>query len=308
MKLAPVTADDFDRLAPFFEGQPHPLCVYSLAAILCWRNARYHPCAAIHGDTLVIAAEFTPPAEERHLILPLRRGGGLADPATLRDLALACGHRAYWYVPEGYLAAYGGGVLERLFTVRETPELSDYIYTREDLAELRGNRFSAKRNLVRQFERQYAAAGRLAIAPIGAGDKAECAAFLEQWCRERDCDADPREDLACEKQAVLHALEDLERLALRGLLLRIDGRVSAFAIAADLSAGMGALHFEKAFAGIKGLYQFFDRECARRLFGPERRLINKESDMGLPGLAKAKRSYHPAHLAGAYRLDLKSAR
>jgi len=304
MTLTPITADDYARLSPFFAGQSHPLCVYSLAAVLCWRNPFYYPCAAVRDATLVIAAEFVKRPEQRHLILPLKPGF-LPGPAFLRELALELGYRAYWYVPESYLAACDGSALAACFEVRETPDLGDYVYNREDLSELRGNRFSKKRNLIRQFEREYVASGRLAVEAIGPSQKAECAAFLERWCLEHDCDANPQEDLACEKLAVLNALADMERLAMRGLLMRIDGRVCAFGIASDLTGDMGALHFEKAQSDIKGLYQALDRECARRLFGAGQTLINKESDMGLPGLAKAKRSYHPLRIERAYRLELR---
>jgi hypothetical protein len=67
---------------------------------------------------------------------------------------------------------------------------------------------------------------------------------------------------------------------------------------------MGVLNFEKAFSDIKGLYQYFDRECARRLF-PGMAYINKENDMGEPGLQKAKKSYYPDRIVSAYELTVR---
>ena len=90
-----------------------------------------------------------------------------------------------------------------------------------------------------------------------------------------------------------------------GLLLRIDNAVSAFGIAGHLTETTGALHFEKAYAGVKGLYQYFDNLCAKHLFNGYQ-YINKESDMGIPGIAKAKRSYHPVRIVKSYRLTVKS--
>ena len=100
------------------------------------------------------------------------------------------------------------------------------------------------------------------------------------------------------------ALEHMGLLKLKGIILRIDGEVNAFGVAAFPRDDMGSLHFEKADAGIKGLYQYFDRECARRLFHGYT-YINKESDMGIPGLAKAKLSYHPAMRVKSYKLTLR---
>ncbi|RPJ82238.1 MAG: DUF2156 domain-containing protein [Deltaproteobacteria bacterium] len=71
-----------------------------------------------------------------------------------------------------------------------------------------------------------------------------------------------------------------------------------------MTDSIGVLHFEKAFAAINGMYQYFDRECARRLF-QKYAYINKESDMGIPGLAKAKKSYYPVMREKAYKLVLK---
>ena len=68
---------------------------------------------------------------------------------------------------------------------------------------------------------------------------------------------------------------------------------------------MGVLHFEKALSNIKGLYQYFDSECAKRLFKGYK-YINKESDMGDPGLAKSKKSYHPVMIVKSYKLIIKS--
>ena len=71
-----------------------------------------------------------------------------------------------------------------------------------------------------------------------------------------------------------------------------------------LTDDMGVLNFEKAFSRMKGLYQYFDNQCARRLFD-DYRYINKESDMGEANLAKAKKSYHPATMIRSYELTLR---
>lgn len=67
---------------------------------------------------------------------------------------------------------------------------------------------------------------------------------------------------------------------------------------------MATLNFEKAFSGIKGLYQYLDNECAKKLFKGFR-YINKESDMNLPNLAEAKQSYHPLFRVKSFSLTLR---
>jgi hypothetical protein len=88
------------------------------------------------------------------------------------------------------------------------------------------------------------------------------------------------------------------------VLIRVDDAVSAFAIGDRLTPDMGVLMFEKAFSGIKGLYQYLDRACARRFFDGLA-FINKESDMGIPGLRQAKRSYHPVAISKSCMLTLR---
>jgi hypothetical protein len=98
-------------------------------------------------------------------------------------------------------------------------------------------------------------------------------------------------------------IENISLLEVEGLLLRINGVVSAIAVASQLTDNMGLLCFEKAFARVKGLYQFFDNLSAKRLLNGYK-YVNKESDMNVPGLAKAKKSYYPVMMFRAYKLTL----
>ena len=71
-----------------------------------------------------------------------------------------------------------------------------------------------------------------------------------------------------------------------------------------LTDDMGVLQFEKAYADIKGLYQYLDNRCARELFNGHE-FTNKESDMDMPGLTRAKRSDHPVDMVKSYKLIMK---
>jgi hypothetical protein len=67
-----------------------------------------------------------------------------------------------------------------------------------------------------------------------------------------DCDADDQVDLSCEKQAAINTLNHFDQFDLKGILLRIDGQVSAFGISAPLTRDMAALQYEKAFRQHQG--------------------------------------------------------
>jgi hypothetical protein len=297
----PVEPADYARLKPYFQGQRHPLCVYSLDVITVWSNHLVQPVAAEVDGMLAVAARYARSPEKDHLLLPLAPGGADCPPDTLRRLADSFAVGQFWFVPEDYISRHRQNGLESLFSVAPQPELADYIYLAEDLAELKGNRFHDKRNLCRQFEKNYILPGRAGAEPVTPENQEECAEFLDEWCAERDCASRENDDLNCEHQACLNALENIASLGMSGLAVRVDGKITAFGIASQVTGDMGALHFEKATSRIKGLYQYLDRECARRLF-KGMTFINKESDMGLPGLAQAKRSYNPVRIELAYCL------
>jgi len=303
MHFKHITPADYPALKRFFARQPYPLCSYSLSSLLVWSNKVYQPFGAVEGDTLIIYAEYPAQREKRHLILPISSSTE-TSPEKLYDLASSLDLAKCWFVPQNYLQHYGRERIEARFDVVEQPEYEDYIYLTEDLARLCGNKYAKKRNLIKQFERTYVDRGRATLETITTGHAEECIEFLEIWCEQRDCDADPEEDLACEKIAVINTFENFEVLEVAGILIRIDGQVSAFAVASALMPDMGVLHFEKAYTDIKGLYQYLDNRCAGTLFDG-RTYINKESDMNIPGLAKSKKSYHPVRRVKSYELTLK---
>lgn len=300
--FTPLTPPDYVNYRHYFENQRYPLCAYSLASIIAWSNPEYAPHGAEYDDAFVVAAEFTVMKKNRHLLLPVSPKR-MFTPEELVTVAGLSGHTEYWFVPQDYVDHFGEERIGRYFSIKHQAAYDDYVYRVDDLADLQGNRYSKKRNLIKQFQREYGDAGRVAIETIGPDNTEACLVFLEEWCQERDCDADEQVDLSCEKQAAINTLMHYDAYDLSGILLRIDGKVSAFGISSPLTPDMATLQYEKAFGSIKGLYQYFDNACARMLFNGFT-YLNKESDMGIPGLAKAKKSYHPCRMVHAVKLIL----
>ncbi len=300
-----LTPDVFSRFKPYFQGQKHALCAYSLATIIVWTSEEFYKSfGVIRDDALVVFSEYYRTPEKRHLILPLAPGRDFT-PKELAEISGETGYDNYWFVPEDYIRQAGKGALEEFFHVKRHPELDDYVYNTHDLALLKGNKYSKKRNLINQFEREYVQNGQVEVLPISPEDVSECVDFMDQWCLERDCCYEEDDDLMCERRAAILALENLEILEARGLLCRIKGNICAFGVGSTITSKMGSLNFEKALPSIKGLYQFFDRECALRIFDGFS-FINKESDMGEPGLAQAKKSYHPIKIVKSFKLIRKT--
>ncbi len=304
MNFQPIKPSDYAGLNPFFEKQTYPLCEYSLSSIIVWGNEKYHSCGAVYGDSLLIYADFAQCSESSHLILPISPGKEVL-PEDLEEISRLTGYGSYWFVPEEYIIRHAEKGLEKIFNIERQEGYDDYLYRTEDLATLAGRKYSKKRNLIKQFEGDYSEEkGNLLIKVISREDVPGCLDFLDRWCEERDCGHDRDEYMACEWRAAQNALKNIDSLGFRSIMLLLDGAVQAFGIASQITEKSCALHFQKASYEFKGLYQFFDRECARKLF-PELEYINKESDMGVEGLIQSKRSYYPIAMVKSYKLELK---
>ncbi|MDD5711632.1 MAG: phosphatidylglycerol lysyltransferase domain-containing protein [Smithellaceae bacterium] len=303
MNFKPIEVGDYPLLKPYFAEQSYDLSVYSLMSIIVWSSRLFTASYIIEDGSVIISSDSVREPEDRHLILPV--GAGAArNPEELRELARRMGFQAYHFVPETYLEKYPLAEWERLFVLCLQPEYEDYLYLTDDLVELKGNKFSKKRNLLHQFDRSYLRADRISVEDVTASNAEECLSFLEKWCSQRDCDEASNQYLACEKQAAIKAIEHIKELEAAGIAVRVDGEVCAFGIGSRLTKDTAVLNFEKAFSEIKGLYQFLDNQCARRLFAGYR-YINKESDMGIEELAQSKNSYNPIRRIKSYLLTCK---
>ena len=115
--------------------------------------------------------------------------------------------------------------------------------------------------------------------------------------RNRDTEDGAPEDetLRDEGHALARAFRYYEDLGLSGLLLRTEGKVAAFTMGSPITPDTFDIHFEKAYSEMQGAYPLINREFARwiRARWPEVRYLNREDDMGVEGLRKAKESYYP---------------
>jgi uncharacterized protein len=303
MNFKRLTPKDYYEFKRFFAKQKYVHSAYSLSSIIVWSTEFFQPYGAVDGNTLIVGAEFTKHKDRRHLILPVSLDGEYS-PEKLYKLAKKTGYDQYFFVTEDYINSCGKDHIASCFEITEQTAFKDYVYLTRDLAKLEGNKYSKKRNLINQFKHEFVARKLVKTEKITKAAIKECIGFLEKWCEERDCSQETQEELYCERKAAINMLEHIDILGINGLLLRIDGNVSAFGMSSRLTSDMGVFHFEKAFSKIKGLYQYFDNLCARKLFKGYT-YINKESDMDLPGLAKAKKSYYPSMMVKSYRLVLK---
>ena len=97
----------------------------------------------------------------------------------------------------------------------------------------------------------------------------------------------------------MQALDYLDTIGLSGILIRVLGKVGAISLSEPLNANTVVVHFEKGLPDCEGIYKAINAETAIRVMD-NFRFINRESDMGVPGLREAKLRYHPHHLTEVY--------
>ena len=95
----------------------------------------------------------------------------------------------------------------------------------------------------------------------------------------------------------------MAELGLSGLLIRVVGKVGAISLFEPLNEETLVVHFEKGLPDCEGIYKAINAETASSLKG-KFRFINRESDMGVPGLREAKKRYHPHHMVEVWHATL----
>lgn len=165
----------------------------------------------------------------------------------------------------------------------------DYVYPTRALIDLAGARYHGKRNhLARLADSHHYAYARLEESHV-----IPCLALAEAWCTLRRCEEDM--DLMDEWDAVKECLAHFGALEVRGGVILVEGKVEAFTFGEMLNEETAVVHLEKANPEIPGLYGAVNQEFCRNEW-PAVPFINREQDLGEPGLRQAKLSYHPSRL------------
>lgn len=188
------------------------------------------------------------------------------------------------------------------FLFRPDRDGFDYVYAIDDLADLKGRKFQKKRNHVHKFQASHP---DCLSVPLEKENLPQAQEMVAQWFRQRLAE-DPHGDYLLEQIALSRAFRHFEALGMEGLMLVENGQVLAVTLASRLSENTMDVHFEKAREDVDGAYAAVNCEFARylRLKHPELAFLNREDDLGLPGLRQAKLSYQPHHMEEKYNAYL----
>ena len=176
----------------------------------------------------------------------------------------------------------------------EDRDNEEYIYRTEDMIRLPGKKLRMKKNHLNGFLRQYADYQYEAITKENLED---AKAGIHDWFLRHG-------DIEEEEQAIKRCFDHWDALGVKGAVIRIYGKVEAFTNGDSINEKMAHIIFEKANPEIRGLYQAINRDFLMHEFA-DTEFVNREEDLGLPGLREAKMGYHPDHLTEKYDVVLK---
>ncbi|MDR2385405.1 MAG: phosphatidylglycerol lysyltransferase domain-containing protein [Tannerella sp.] len=176
------------------------------------------------------------------------------------------------------------------FTYMTDRNYFDYIYLREDLQFLKGKKFQAKRNHINKFNKLY----QYSYIPLTQEIAPQCMELEQIWLN-LNVSEQYREALANERRSLCFALKNFTQLELHGGAIVVDNKIIAFSCGSKINRNTFGVHVEKADITYEGIFSVINREFVSHL--PQEYIyINREEDLGIAGLRKAKLSYNPVML------------
>ena len=184
------------------------------------------------------------------------------------------------------------------FVIRSDRDSFDYVYAVDDLADLRGRKFQKKRNHFNRFRAEHP---DYEVRELNPCNMHQALGMVDDWYRNR-LKTDPHGNYMLENIALARAFQNYAGLGMEGIVLVDGGEVVAVTMGSRLSEDTFDIHFEKAREDVDGAYNAVNCEFARflRLKYPEVKFLDREDDLGLEGLRKAKLSYNPHHMVEKY--------
>ncbi len=173
----------------------------------------------------------------------------------------------------------------------------DYIYSSKQLISLSGRKYHRKKNLYNQFIKKYHYEVRELHDKYVIKD---CIDFAEDWYYSRE---KKDEQLSFELESIKDILANREILNIKGIAVYVDGRIAGFSIGEKANSKMAIVHIEKGNLEYTGIYSFLNKTLVEKYF-KDVNFINRQEDLGIAGLRKAKMSYNPVRLEKKFIVDL----
>lgn len=289
-----ITLSDKDLIQSFTLNSRWQNCDLTFANLCSWRFL-YHTQYAVMDGYVIFRFRL----ESRYVyMMPVGAGDMKPILEAMMEDAWMLGVQFNMLGVTYEMRTWMENVMPRTFRFSENRDYYDYVYRRTDLASLTGKKYQAKRNFLNRFRKEYP---EYEYRQLTKDLIPECIRLAERWRMMNDEGED--EALGAELQSLTFALKYMDELDVMGGALCVDGRLVAFAYGAAINQNTWDICVEKADTNYEGAYAMINYEYANHL--PEQYVyINREEDLGLPGLRKAKLSYQPYLLLEKYVAEL----
>jgi len=285
-----ITLEDKQIIDSYFSAKHYENSEYSFTNLFMWAPHYYFKYAIIKDHLCIIGSyrnqypfAFNPwskgEADYESIIPKLAEiMAGSGNPLVLK------------YISEDIKNEIDKAMPGR-FIFREDRNNFDYIYLTKDLINLEGNKYHQKRNHINKFINSY----EYEYEEINDKNIDDCIRLEMEWHAQRSS----MEKLPEEHDAIKLVLSNYKSLDLKGAALRINGKIQAFTVGGLLNPNMAVIHIEKANIEYNGIYAMINQQFAANAWSNVK-YINREEDMGIPGLRKSKLSYHPYKMGKKY--------
>jgi hypothetical protein len=296
IEFRPISISDKDVIVKRLRAENSRSADYNFGNLIMW-DSRFRKHIAVVEDRLIIDIRNSrcPRLECPYYVFPV--GSGALRPA-IDFMKGYADQKGCSFSMRGVTEAQRA-LLETefpgRFTFSETRNLFDYIYLAEKLSTYAGKKLHAKRNFCNRFEKNYNWDFVRLTPDLIPG----CLELFDQWRMDADISADSVSD---EYNAITIGFHNWDALELEGGVLRVDGEIIGFTVGERASSDTFDVHFEKALTSYSGAYAMVCREFAKQIIHdhPDVVYINREDDMGLENLRKAKLGYYPEYLLKKY--------
>ena len=298
-----ITIEDRETLEKYLNGFEYKTSGLSFSAQYMWRDINQFSWDMV-GDYMCIAGishlELEEGIELPFLFPPLTATGEY-DPKKLRETILEAkaifdrdGHPFSLRLVPFHLMEIIREAVPELRWQDDRPNY-DYIYLTQDLIDLKGRAFHGKKNHLNYFKKTY----DYEYVEMTSDMADDAMAFIAEFNRRKEVPAHEMEMLKMEERAMEDVFRNIEAVGYSAGAILIDGKIQAIAIGGQLGGNMITEHVEKANTEFRGLYQAINNEFCRNV-ASRAKYINREEDMGIPNLRKAKLSYRPCKLLEKY--------
>lgn len=284
-KINRINLDAMELMIPYFEKVSYEACEYNFTTLYMWEhlyNTRYcnHENFLLvivdHGDKFAIQ----PICEKEHYEEALQF---IADYFNRNNADFEFRGVTKEFID--YLEEKHPGEYEYI----PNRDIFDYVYDAEKLRKLSGRKYHSKKNHYNGFLKAYE--GRFEYRRLSKEDYFIAMEVLEKWAN--NASEEGKADMAEEKVAIEKVMKNLDKMPhVKAGGIFVDGVLEAFTFGELLNPNMALIHIEKANSEIRGLFNAINKIFLENEF-PEVEFVNREEDLGIEGLRKAKLSYNP---------------